>query len=139
MCAGQAKERMNLAVNVFPVVSFFVIYLGYQNSQKRTLLFALASIAISLGFLTKSLIAILFPCATFLIFLALNKKLSIFKLRHIVLGLTIFTAIVLPWHIMVYAKVARRAELEARSKAHELMLGSSLYEKGLNIKDPATA
>jgi len=38
----------------------------------------------------------------------------------------------------VYAKVAKRAELEARAKAHELMLGGNLYEKSTNIKTAAT-
>ena len=93
----------------FEFVALALFYLGYQNSQKRTLLFSLASIAISLGFLTKSLIAVLFPCATFLIFLALNKKLNIIRLKHIVLGLSIFTIIILPWHIMVYKQCGIRA------------------------------
>ena len=53
-------------------------------------------------FLTKSLIAILFPLTTFLVFLVLYRKINIIKSKHLLFGIGIFLVITLPWHIALY-------------------------------------
>jgi 4-amino-4-deoxy-L-arabinose transferase-like glycosyltransferase len=98
--ASTAMSDMLLCL--FEFISLITLYLGCENSNKRTFYFCIASVAMSLGFLTKSLIALAFPIGTFLIFLILYKMLNVIKLKHLILGISIFAIIVLPWHIMVY-------------------------------------
>ena len=105
--ASTAMSDMPLCL--FELISILALFWCFEDENKRTKLFGIASISMGLGFLTKSLIALVFPIATFVIFLLLYKKINIVGLKRLLLGLILFTAIVLPWHIALYKQCGTHA------------------------------
>jgi 4-amino-4-deoxy-L-arabinose transferase-like glycosyltransferase len=86
---------------LFITTSILFFYEGLiMESRSKMLLFY---VAVSLGFITKGLVAIVFPGIIILLFLILRKEFSwaVFKKLNLPLGILIFCLIGLPWYIAV--------------------------------------
>lgn len=73
-----------------------------DKAGSRRLWFVLACAAMALGFLTKGPIGLVLPSATFALYLLCTRQLKKLRISSILLGVLVFLAIVLPWHIAVY-------------------------------------
>lgn len=86
---------------LFITASILFFYEGLiMESRSKMLLFY---VAVSLGFITKGLVAIVFPGIIILVFLILRKEFSwpVFKKMNLPLGILIFCLIGFPWYIAV--------------------------------------
>jgi len=105
-CTGFAEmastAMSDMLLCLFDLLTLITLFLGFEKEEHRTRLFCIASASMAFGFLTKSLIAIIFPVAAFIAFLVLYKKINIIKPKHLLFGIGIFLIITLPWHIALY-------------------------------------
>jgi 4-amino-4-deoxy-L-arabinose transferase-like glycosyltransferase len=81
--------------------SFLFFFEGYHEKKKKELLFMYTFIA--MGFLTKGLIAVVFPALVILVYFIVRRDISwqsILELK-LHLGVPLFLIIVLPWYLAV--------------------------------------
>lgn len=83
-------------------LAFFVLSERFPQ-RRRTFLIALY-VAVGLGVLTKGPVAAVLPAAAFVTYLALQRELARLRQMMIPLGALIVLAIVLPWHVALYAR-----------------------------------
>jgi len=92
----------DVVFSIFVAISIGYFYRGYVSEDKRfsstILFFIFAAIAV----LTKGLLGITFTVGTVLIYLAYKKDLKLIFSKAVGLGLLLFLAITLPWHIAMY-------------------------------------
>lgn len=73
-----------------------------EVSNRRRVWFVAACAAMACGFMAKGPVGLVLPAGTFGLFLLCTRQLSLLKISNILLGMIVFSAIVLPWHIAVY-------------------------------------
>lgn len=86
----------------FDWLALNTMFLGYARQDIRQRCFLLSALALGLGFLTKGPVALVLPAATFLVFLALKKSLSIIKPKTLFLGLALLILVASPWFLASY-------------------------------------
>jgi 4-amino-4-deoxy-L-arabinose transferase-like glycosyltransferase len=93
--------NLDLEVAVLISCSLFSLMIAFQstNTSKRWYLAAYCFAA--LAFLTKGLIGAAFPALIGGMWIALQQRWAILKNMHLVLGVVVFLAIVLPWYALV--------------------------------------
>ncbi|MBN8576584.1 MAG: glycosyltransferase family 39 protein [Cytophagales bacterium] len=101
----QLAIQFHLAVpDPYLILCFFsgllFFYEGYQGEPRSLYLFYAAC---ALGFLAKGLVAVVFPGLIVLLFLVIQKQLTLTHLRTLKLpsGILIFCAIAVPWYLAV--------------------------------------
>jgi 4-amino-4-deoxy-L-arabinose transferase-like glycosyltransferase len=101
--AHYANLDLEVAVWISCALLFFIT--GIQNTDPARRYFLLAAYAFSaFAFLTKGLIGIAFPAliaGTWIILRWRSQTLNILRNIHLIKGIVLFTAIVLPWYILV--------------------------------------
>ncbi len=91
----------DMALCFFITLTLFLFHRGYTAKEKKGLFYLLAYIPAGLGFLTKGPVALVIPVGVALIYLAFRRDLKEIKNLHILSGLIVFLAIVLPWFLAV--------------------------------------
>lgn len=91
-----------LAMFMSLALLFFV--LAENRPEKKRLYLALMYASIGLGIMTKGPVAAVLPAASFIIYLAINRRLRALREMMLPAGLLIVAAIVLPWYAAVYAQ-----------------------------------
>lgn len=95
--------NLDLEVAIFISLSLFTFLCGIQGaltSSKRILLI-MSYVFAALAFLTKGLIGIAFPVMIIGTWVILLNRWTILTKMHLIMGLLIFSAITLPWYILV--------------------------------------
>ncbi len=85
---------------LFDTLTLILMYLAVQKNQSRYLY--LASVSMAFAFLVKGPVGVILPGLSFLVYLAIVKKLNFLKPRHFLWAGLIFLLLTLPWFILVY-------------------------------------
>jgi 4-amino-4-deoxy-L-arabinose transferase-like glycosyltransferase len=91
-----------LAMFMSAALLFFV--LAENRPARRRLYLALMYVSIGLAVMTKGPVAVFLPAVSFIIYLAINRRLRALREMMLPAGLLIVAAIVLPWYAAVYAQ-----------------------------------
>ncbi|MDO8536334.1 MAG: glycosyltransferase family 39 protein [Candidatus Omnitrophota bacterium] len=88
---------------LFTLLLFGVLFFFYGEIRKKDYFYLLSSAAFALATLTKGPIGLLLPASIIVLYLALTKKLAIFKKGFMLAGvLIVFAVIAKPWYIIMY-------------------------------------
>ncbi len=98
-CAHYAD--LNLEVAVFISCSLLFFITAVQTKPFSRYYFLLAYVFAALAFLTKGLIGIAFPSMIIGCWMLLLNRFRLITHMHLITGLLLFTAIVLPWYVLV--------------------------------------
>ncbi len=98
--AASCMSDMNLVL--YDTLAMALLYAGLEMEQRRGLIWWLASAAMGLAFLTKGPVGVVLPAVAFAAFLAVTRKLSTVKPRHLAVGALTVLAIGLPWFLAAY-------------------------------------
>jgi len=93
----------NNMMDIFLVSSSLISFLFLIKSNKDSRYLILSATFLGMAFMFKNVIALL-NLPVFLYYLYLNNRLGILKDKYFYLSLTIFLAIVLPWHLIMFFK-----------------------------------
>jgi 4-amino-4-deoxy-L-arabinose transferase-like glycosyltransferase len=95
--------NLDLEVAVFISISLMSFIVAIQSASKhiRDIFLITAYVFAGIAALTKGLIGIAFPGMIIGIWIILSGRWDTFKKMHLFLGLSLFTAIALPWYILV--------------------------------------
>ncbi len=100
--AHYANLDLEVAVLISGSLFSFIIAMRTENTlRQRTGFLIIAYIFAGLAFLTKGLIGIVFPAMIIGAWILTLNKWNILKKMRLGIGLVIFTAITLPWYILV--------------------------------------
>lgn len=99
--------RVAIIDMVFTALLTWTVYAGfltdYAEEKNKKWLWLCFYVCMSLGFLAKGLLAVVFPCAIIGIYRILNKSVKeIFKPAYILTGILVFLLINIPWHLAMY-------------------------------------
>ncbi len=99
---GAHYADLNMEVAVFISCTLLSFITGIQSTgwQRHALLFS-AYLFAALAFLTKGMIGIAFPSMICGLWIVLLWRWSTLKHCHLLTGLLLFTALVLPWYVLV--------------------------------------
>lgn len=89
---------------LFTTASFFSFSLGYGAPRLRKVSWIFLFFFMGLGFLTKGPLGALIPMGSILIFLFMNRELSLLKKFPWILGILVFSIAALPWYILMTQK-----------------------------------
>ena len=96
---GAHYANLDLEVAVWISASLLLFITGVQTSHRHLLL--AAYVCAAFAFLTKGLIGLAFPILIIGSWIALTKRWYLLTKIHLIKGMVIFLAIVLPWYILV--------------------------------------
>jgi len=95
----------------FAALAIYLFFRGYCAAEKRTISYLLMYAAVALGVLTMGPVNLAIPGLVIFFYLIVMKDLRhIFNMK-VVLGILIFSAITLPWYVLVSAKSEYGSEL----------------------------
>ncbi len=99
--------RVAIIDMVFTALLTWTIYLGlyteWVKDSNKKWCWSAFYICMSLGFLAKGLLAIVFPCTIIGLHRIINKSVKeIFKPQYILTGAVLFLLINIPWHLAMY-------------------------------------
>lgn len=99
---GAHYANLDLEVAVFVSCTLLCLLTGVEvQNQSRTYFLFAAYIFAALAFLTKGLIGLVFPFMIFGTWIVLLHRWAILKKIHLLAGIILFIALVLPWYTMV--------------------------------------
>lgn len=99
---GAHYANLDLEVAVFITCTLLFLMTGIQRTDKNRHYFLFAAyLSAALAFLTKGLIAIAFPAMITGLWIILLWRWHELKRIHLISGLLLFIAIVLPWYVLV--------------------------------------
>jgi 4-amino-4-deoxy-L-arabinose transferase-like glycosyltransferase len=93
---------IDIYLTMFMALTLLFFVLAETRPRRRRLYLALMYIAVGLGVLTKGPVAALLPGLTFLVYLALTRRLRAIGEMMVPVGLVIVLAIVLPYYTAVW-------------------------------------
>lgn len=99
--AGAHYANLDLEVSVLIAASLFCLLAGMKENEAKPRFLYAAYVFAGLAFLTKGLIGVVFPVMIGSVWLMLNKRWSGFLKLHLLRGLAIMLAIILPWYTLV--------------------------------------
>lgn len=98
--AHYADLNLEVAVFISSTLLFFLIAMTRNDKWRHPFLFA-AYFFSACAFLTKGLIGVAFPCMIIGLWILIRWKWDIVKQAHLMKGLLLFLALVLPWYVLV--------------------------------------
>lgn len=98
--AHYANLDLEVSVLVANSLMFFIIAMALPMGKLRSASLLSAYTFAGLAFLTKGLIGIAFPAMVIGAWVLLLNRWSILKKMHLIIGLTLFTCISLPWYVL---------------------------------------
>jgi 4-amino-4-deoxy-L-arabinose transferase-like glycosyltransferase len=96
------RIMIDVYLAMFMSLALLFFMLAEKYPRRRRILLALMYASAGLGVMTKGPVAIVLPALAFVIYLALNRRLSRMREMMLPLGLVIVAAIVLPWYLAIY-------------------------------------
>lgn len=105
MIAMARTSYMDMLLCFFTAWTFFCFYLGVGEARRilgprGRIYFLLAFVSLALAVLTKGLIGIVLPCGGIFLYLLLQKRWTLLKRIPWLLGIALFLAITVPWHVL---------------------------------------
>jgi 4-amino-4-deoxy-L-arabinose transferase-like glycosyltransferase len=88
---------------LFDTLTIALLYGGLLYERRRDAYWYLAAATTGLAFLTKGPVGLVLPAVSFLIYLALTKRIGLLKPRHCILGAIIAGLIASPWFFAAFA------------------------------------
>jgi len=93
----------DMIFSIFVTIAIGLFCLAYYDRRYKQLAIILWLAVSGVAVLTKGLLGVIFPVSTAIIFLMYKRDLKFLKCSATAWGLLVFTAIALPWHILMYS------------------------------------
>jgi len=94
----------DMVFSVFILLSLFSFYCGYLDQRRKGLGILFFFIFSALAVLTKGPLGLIIPLAIIVVFLILARRIKFIFCKYTLWGLVIFSAIALPWYILMTVK-----------------------------------
>jgi 4-amino-4-deoxy-L-arabinose transferase-like glycosyltransferase len=88
----------------FATLAIYLFFRGYRNADKRTISYLLLYAAAALGVLTMGPVNLAIPGLVIFFYLVVMKDLKHILKMRLISGILIFSAIALPWYVLVGSK-----------------------------------
>ncbi len=94
------RSAFDVLLTFLITMSLLCFYSGYSRDSKRTILFLLSYVFMGLAVLTKGPLGLILPVITIVSFLAMERKLKLYRYMAIGRGCVVFSIIVFTWFIL---------------------------------------
>lgn len=98
------RTSIDVFLSLFMGLTLMFFVLSELRPARRKLWLCLMYASVGFGFMIKGPVAVVLPCAAFLIYLLIERRLRDIGKMMIPTGLVIFSGIVVPWYVLVYQK-----------------------------------
>ncbi len=102
------RTSIDVFLSFFMGLTLMFFILAEAQAERRKLWLCLMYACVGLGFMTKGPVAIVLPGAAFFIYLIIERRIGDIRRMTIPTGIAIFSAIVLPWYLLVYQMHGRQ-------------------------------
>ena len=108
----------DMVFSVWVTLALGAFYFGYVQPQKKDLAILLCFMFSGIAVLTKGILGFAFPFTVITIFLFYKKDFSYFKSWATLAGIIVFSAIAIPWHLLMIKLYGHRFTDEYFTNVH---------------------
>lgn len=98
------RTSIDMFLSLFMGLTLMFFVLAELRPARRKLWLCLMYASVGFGFMAKGPVAVVLPGAAFFIYLLIEKRLRDITKMMVPTGIAIFSAIVVPWYLLVYQK-----------------------------------